>query len=331
MKNTTPIAVIGAGSWGTALAILLVRNGQKTRLWGPDVQSVITSRMNSQYLPGIELPKELVITTDIGEVLQDVRDILINVPSHAFRSVLSGMRDKLSPDARIAWGTKGLDPESDNLLHEVVLGVLGKSVPMAVISGPSFAKEVALGLPTAVVLASNDIGFAQDMTARLHSHHFRVYTQDDLIGVQICGAVKNGLAVATGISAGLSLGSNARAALITRGLNEMARLGIAMGAKRDTFVGLAGLGDLVLTCTDEQSRNYRFGVAIGRGVDLQTAEKSVGQVVEGKMNAIKVYELSQRLQIEMPIIEQVCRVLKQEVSPRQAVETLLNREQRAEW
>lgn len=331
MRNKSPIAVIGSGSWGTALAILLARNGQETRLWGKDnLQDMAKTRENRQYLPGVQLPKNILVTEDIAVALENVTDVFINVPSHAFRSVLTMMREKLSPEARIAWGTKGIDPESDTLLHEVVLQILARPVAMAVISGPSFAKEVAIGLPTAVVLASNDAIFAQDMINRLHSNQFRVYTQNDMIGVQICGAVKNGLAVGTGISDGLSLGANARAALITRGLSEMARLGLAMGANRETFMGLAGLGDLVLTCTDEQSRNRRFGFAIGKGVDIETAQRNIGQIVEGRQNAIKVFELAQRLEIDMPIIEQVCRVLRQEVSPAKAVETLLSREQRHE-
>lgn len=227
---------------------------------------------------------------------------------------------------RIAWATKGLDAEKNQLLHQVVLEIYGGTPSLAALAGPSFAKEVALNLPTAVTLASNDPLFAGDLCTRFHGHYFRVYTQKDLIGVQVCGAVKNCLAVAAGISDGLGYGANARSALITRGLAEMSRLGIAMGGERDTFMGLAGVGDLVLTCTDTQSRNLRFGLAIGKGSHIEAAEQAIDQVVEGKLNAFHTLALAKAYHLEMPIIEQVCYVLEGKVTPSQSVEQLFSRD-----
>jgi glycerol-3-phosphate dehydrogenase (NAD(P)+) len=326
-----PISVLGAGSWGTALAILLARNSQNVRLWGRGdyVGEMAKTHCNQCYLPDVVLPQSLQILTDIQEAMHDVRDVLIAVPSHAFRQMMIQVAQYASKNIRIAWATKGLDPETHHLLHEVVVEIFGH-LPMAILAGPSFAKEVAKGLPTAITLASNDEGFSHDLLQRLHSHSFRVYTQADLIGVQVCGAVKNVLAVATGISDGLNLGANARAALITRGLAEMVRLGKAMGGESETFMGLAGLGDLVLTCTDDQSRNRRFGFAVGRGADIEQAERSIGQVVESRRNAFEVLALAKQLQVDMPITEQVCCVLQQKINPNEAVRALLEREQKPE-
>jgi glycerol-3-phosphate dehydrogenase (NAD(P)+) len=327
----SPITVLGAGSWGTALACLIARNNYPVRLWGRDsgVKEMATSRRNTAYLPDVTIPDTVEIYTDFEAAVQDVQDILMVVPSIAFRPILNTLNQIRPNNIRIAWATKGIDTKSNQLLHEVVTEVYG-NIPMAIIAGPSFAKEVAAGLPTAVTVTSNSVEFSQDISTRLHRYHFRVYTQTDLIGVQICGAVKNCLAVATGISDGLGFGANARSALITRGLSEMTRLGLAMGGQQETFMGLAGVGDLVLTCTDDQSRNRRFGVAVGKGIGIDEAERNIGQVVEGKLNAFNVQALAKQYNVEMPITEQVCAVLSGTITPRESVERLFAREQKDE-
>jgi len=332
MAETSPIAVLGAGSWGTALAILLARNGLTTTLWGHDpahMAAMADARCNRHYLPDAPFPERLSVTADLAQALSGAATLLAVVPSSVFRTVLSQAQPHLAPGARIAWGTKGIDPETGKLLHEVVEEVLGPR-PMAVVSGPSFAREVAAGMPTAITVAANDGAFATELATLLHSDTFRAYTSGDLVGVQLGGSVKNVMAVAAGISDGLGFGANARAALITRGLAEMVRLGTTMGGHPETFMGLAGLGDLVLTCTDDQSRNRRFGLAVGRGIALDEAETAIGQVVEGKRTAAEVQQLAGRHGVEMPITEQVYRVLYQGEKPHAAVSALLAREQKAE-
>lgn len=333
MESNLPITVLGAGAWGTALAILLARNGQDVRLWDHDPEhcaALSKQRFNQRYLPDITFPEKLHIYSDLVEALSDVQDILIVVPSHAFRSVLVRMQPLLkSRSVRIVWGSKGVDPQSGKLLHEVVEELLGDKTPLAFIAGPSFAKEVALNLPTAVTLAHNNQAFAQSLLQRLHNPNFRLYLSDDIVGAQVSGAVKNILAVGVGVSDGLSLGANARCALITRGLAELMRLGKMLGGRSDTFMGLAGLGDLILTATDDQSRNRRFGLALGRGVNLQQAEKEIG-LVEGASNAARVYALAQRLNVDMPITEQVYKLLYEDLAPAAAVKALLSRQLKEE-
>lgn len=331
-KKTVPvsaIAVIGSGSWGKALSMLLARNGNTVRLWGIEVE--IKSLMQNRrgiYLSEIELPENISLFLDLKEALYEVRDVLIAVPSFAFRETLKLIKPYLASNARLFWGTKGID-SSDKLLHEVVKEELG-DIPVAVLSGPTFALEVARGLPTAITVAVTDHNFAQDLSRYLHGGNFRVYISDDLIGVQICGAVKNVLAIAVGMSDGLGFGSNARCALITRGLAEMMRLGKALGGKTETFMGLAGLGDLVLTCTDDKSRNRRFGLAVGRGVKREQAEREIKQVVEGISNAKSVYLLAQSFKIDMPITQQVYRILCENLSLQDAVSALFQRSQKSE-
>lgn len=330
-NNNRTIAVLGTGSWGTALAILLARNGHKVHFWGKftdEVAELQQNRCNNRYLPGFQLPANVVIFSDIAASIENVSEILIVVPSHAFRETLLLIKPLLNSNTRLFWASKGLD-NSDNLLHDAVKSIIGE-IPMAVISGPTFAKEVASDMPTAITAASNNHSFAKDIANYLHNETFRVYTSDDLIGVQVGGAVKNVLAIAVGISDGMGFGSNARCALITRGLAELTRLGINLGGKMETFMGLTGLGDLVLTCTDNQSRNRRFGLAIGEGVDCKTAATSIGQIIEGIPNANSVFNLASRYHIEMPISEQVYRILYKNSSPRDAVKALLDRKQKAE-
>lgn len=330
--NNSPIAVLGAGAWGSALAILLARNGQSVRLWSNDpkqISEIYHKHTNQRYLPGITFPDNVQFYAELDKALSGVQDILIAVPSVGFRNTLQQIKKIATNNVRIISGTKGLDPETGKLLHEVVQEIFG-NIPIAILSGPSFAKEVALGLPTAVTLANNDPQFAKDIIQRFHNAAFRVYTSKDLIGVQVCNSVKNVLAVAVGTSDGLGFGANARCALITRGLAEMARLGMAMGGKLETCMGLAGVGDLVLTTTDDQSRNRRFGVAIGKGKTVQEAREEIGQVVEGADNAVKVYELAQRMKVVMPITEQVYRILYEKLPPLEAMKALLARELKEE-
>lgn len=333
MEQQLPtIAILGAGSWGTALAIHLASNGRAVKLWEFDkaqVELMQRDRCNELYLPGIPLPQSLQIFGELSQALQNVNDVMLVVPSHVFQQTLAASKPFLRTSARIAWATKGIDPKTFKLLHELVIEELGERA-MAVLSGPSFAKEVAQGLPTAVAIASNDSNFANDLVALFNCASFRVYTSEDLIGVQLGGAIKNVIALAAGASDGLGYGANARCGLITRGLAEMMRLGLAMGAKRETFMGLSCLGDLVLTCTDNQSRNRRFGLAMGQGRDREAAEKEIGQVVEGAHTANQVMHLAKKYHVEMPICEQIWSMLNDEIMPKEAMTNLLARSPREE-
>lgn len=328
MADKPPIAVLGAGSWGTALAVLLAHNGNAVRLWSWEkhhVEAMAKDRCNQEFLAGIDFPDNISVYHDLAAAVADIDDILIVVPSHAFRTLLQSLKPLLSTSARIAWATKGFDSASGELLSEVTKAELGNSCPLAVLSGPSFALEVATFKPTAVTLAATDENFGAALRDRFHCHTFRIYLSDDLIGVQIGGAVKNVLAIAVGISDGMSFGANTRAALITRGLAEMIRLGVAMGGRQETFMGLAGVGDLVLTCTDDQSRNRRYGLAIGRGVTVDAAKNQIKQVVEGSENVAIVHELAAKYHVDMPISEQVHAIVSGKESASEALNKLLAR------
>ncbi len=329
-----PIAVLGAGSWGTALAIHLACHGQAVRLWGKNSQSLTEmqqTRCNSRYLPDIQLPDNLMVFDTLAQLMEGAGDLLCVVPSHAFRETILACQPYIQAGSRLLWATKGIDPHQCALLSDVAAEILGPDLPLAVLSGPSFAKEVAAGLPTAVVVAGEDKLFLADIVDYFHRGTFRVYTSHDIIGVQIGSALKNIYAIAAGISDGLGFGSNARCALITRGLTEMMRLGVAMGANEKTFMGLAGLGDLVLTCTDDQSRNRSFGLAIGRGQSIDEAERSIQQVVEGRTAVEHVGVLAQRYQVEMPIAKTLLAVIQEQLSPQQALQALLARDAKAEF
>ncbi len=326
------LAVLGAGSWGTALAIVLARRGHTVRLWtlaAADAATMNALRVNAQFLPDIVLPSTLTATADLAAALAGVAGVLVVVPSSAFRQV-AGRLAPLLPVRELAWATKGFEEDSGKLLHQVVAEELGPDVACVAVSGPSFAAEVALGLPTALTVASPDAGAARAWRGRLHGDSLRAYRSDDLIGVQVGGAVKNVLAIAAGIADGLGFGANARAALITRGLAEVQRLGLALGAQRDTFLGLSGLGDLLLTCTDNQSRNRRVGLALASGKTLQQAVDSLGQVAEGVLTARGVQRLAARLGVNMPICNAVYRVLHEQLEVRRAVQELLARQPAAE-
>jgi glycerol-3-phosphate dehydrogenase (NAD(P)+) len=326
------VAVLGAGSWGTALAIQLARNGNDVALWGHDhdeVAALQRDRENRQYLPGVALPESLSPTTDLADCIGRVDEILVVVPSHAFGSVCARIAE-IKPGLRaLSWATKGFDPQSQDLLGTVAARVL-PGCDRAVVSGPTFASEVARGLPTAITVAADNPAHAERLASYLHGDNFRAYTSDDLVGVQVGGASKNVMAIAAGISDGLGFGANARAALITRGLHEITRLGLALGGKPDTFMGLAGLGDLALTCTDNQSRNRRMGLALARGADIDSARREIGQEVEGVATTREVRAKAAQLGIEMPITEQTYRVLYQGLDPRAAVDNLLSREAKPE-
>ena len=333
MSDATPIGILGAGSWGTALAILLARNGRAVRLWSPfadELKPLTAERENRQYLPGFRLPDTLRVESNLETLLGGIHDVLVAVPSHGFRATLKHLAAHKPRELRLAWATKGFEPDTGHLLHQVAAEVFGKDTPLAVLSGPTFAREVAAGLPTAVTIASHDTRFAQDLAQAVHSNHFRAYTASDVIGVEVGGAVKNIVAIGCGISDGLKFGANARAALITRGLAEITRLGLKLGATPETFQGLAGLGDLVLTCTDDQSRNRRLGLALAGGQDMQSAQAVIGQVVEGVSAATAAHRLAKRLGVDMPITEHIYRILHEHLPPRVAVEALMARALKSE-
>ncbi|KAA1199758.1 NAD(P)H-dependent glycerol-3-phosphate dehydrogenase [Vibrio cholerae] len=328
------MTVIGAGSYGTSLAISLARNSANIVLWGHDAEHMArldADRANHEFLPGIAFPDTLIVETDLQKAVQASRDLLVVVPSHVFGIVLKSLQPHLRTDSRICWATKGLEPETGRLLQDVAHDVLGDSYPLAVLSGPTFAKELAMGMPTAISVASPDVQFVRDLQEKIHcSKTFRVYANSDFIGMQLGGAVKNVIAIGAGMSDGIGFGANARTALITRGLAEMSRLGAALGAQPETFMGMAGLGDLVLTCTDNQSRNRRFGLALGQGKDVDTAQTDIGQVVEGYRNTKEVWMLAKRMGVEMPIVEQIYQVLYQGKDARLAAQDLLARDKKME-
>ncbi|MEN5018395.1 NAD(P)H-dependent glycerol-3-phosphate dehydrogenase [Erwinia sp. Eh17-17] len=328
------MSVIGAGSYGTALAITLARNGHDVVLWGhnPRHQAQLQAdRCNTAFLPDVPFPDSLRLETDLAAALAASRDLLVVVPSHVFGDVLQQIKPHLRADSRLVWATKGLEKETGRLLQDVARDILGENIPLAVISGPTFAKELAAGLPTAIALAATDTEFADDLQQLLHcGKSFRVYNNPDFIGVQLGGAVKNVIAIGAGMSDGIGFGANARTALITRGLAEMSRLGAALGADPTTFMGMAGLGDLVLTCTDNQSRNRRFGMMLGQGADVDGAQNAIGQVVEGFRNTKEVKALAARYGVEMPITEQIYQVLYCGKNAREAALSLLGRTRKDE-
>lgn len=329
----SPTLVIGAGAWGTALAMAIARNGDEVWLWGRDQQQIASmqsSRENGRYLPGQTFPESLKLINDFAHAVSQCRHVLISVPSIAFVDTLKRIQPLLRPETPVSWATKGLTPETGQFLFDAARDVLGYDHPLAIISGPSFAAEVAANLPTAVTVATPDHQFAADLAALMHSATLRVYTTHDVLGAQIGGTVKNVLAISAGISDGLGFGANARAALITRGMAEIRRLASALGAETETLFGLSGIGDLILTCTDNQSRNRQLGLAIGQGQTVDEAVKTVGKTVEGMHAAREVLLRAEQAGVEMPIVEQVCKILFEGYDPRESVQALLCREQKAE-
>lgn len=332
MATGERIAVLGAGSWGTALALHLCRNGHAVRLWGHDpahIDALQRDGENRGFLPGYPLPEAITPVADMRAALDGATAVLVVVPSQFFGAVLAQAAPHLPTALGVAWATKGFEPERARLLHAVAGEMLGPR-DLGVLSGPSFASEVARGLPTAITVAASNANFARRLADLVHGPRFRAYTQDDLIGVEVGGAAKNVIAIATGIADGLGFGANTRAALITRGLAEIIRLGEALGARRETFMGLAGLGDLVLTCTDNQSRNRRLGLALAEGQPAADAMATIGQEVEGVVTARAVHAMAAAHGIEMPISAQVHAVLYEGSTPAQATQRLLERAGKAE-
>ncbi len=327
------IALMGAGSWGTALALQLARLGHDVRLWARDpeqAEAMQGERINRRYLPEFPLPADLVVSSDLAKCLDGAERVLVVTPSHAFPDSLDRLAGWLTPEVGLAWASKGFEPGSGRLLHVVAEERFGSAMPLALITGPSFAREVAAGLPTAVTVAANSPDFGETWAGLLHGAGFRAYYTSDLTGAELGGAVKNVLAVACGIADGLELGANTRAALITRGLAEVMRLGKAMRADPRTLMGLAGIGDLVLTCTDDLSRNRRLGLALGRGQSVEQAVAEIGQVVEGIKTSEETTRLAERHGVDMPITEQVHGILFKGWNARTGVRVLMERDLKRE-
>jgi len=330
---TTTVAVIGAGSWGTALAMQLARNGHAVRLWARDesqAEAMQRERLNQRYLPDFRLPDNINVSADLDSVVADVDRVLVVTPSHAFSDMVGRIAPRLDADIGLAWACKGFEPGSGRLLHLVAAEILGPDIPLALISGPSFAREVAAGLPTAVTAAASDPEFGEVWAGLLHGSGFRAYYTADLVGAELGGAIKNVMAVACGIADGLELGANTRAALITRGLAETMRLGKTLEADPRTLTGLAGIGDLVLTCTGDLSRNRRLGIALGKGSSVDQAVAEIGQVVEGIKTARETMRLAKRMEVDMPITEQVHGILFKGWDARKGVRVLMERELKRE-
>ena len=322
------IAVLGAGSWGTALAIQCARAGNAVRLWGRTAETraaMASARRNQRYLPDAVFPEGLEVATDLASALRGADDVLVVVPSHAFRELLTAIRDQLTAGQRLCWATKGFEISTGRLPDQVAREVLGTGRLTAVLSGPTFAREVGAGLPTAMTIASRDADYAAQLARDFSTAAFRAYTSTDIIGVEVGGAVKNVLAIGAGLSDGLGFGANSRIALITRGLVEMTRLGVALGAQRETFMGLAGLGDLVLTCTDDQSRNRRFGLLLAKGLGAEAALAEIGQVVEGYKATRALQQVAVRERVTMPICGGLYAVLYDGMSADQVVQGLMMR------
>jgi glycerol-3-phosphate dehydrogenase (NAD(P)+) len=333
-RRIQSIAVYGAGSWGTALALQLARNGLDVLLWDISPEHVATlnqQRENARYLPGIRFPDKLVCSNDLKAVATFSRYHLVVVPSHVFRGFLQKLSPLLTAEDAVLWATKGLELDTGKLLHQVLEEELPQCQAYAVLSGPTFAAEVARGLPTAMTVAASQPALAQAVAEAFQSANYRAYLSNDVLGVELGGAVKNVLAIAAGISDGLGFGANARVAIVTRGLAEIMRLGIKLGAQPETLMGLAGVGDLVLTCTDNQSRNRRLGLALGQGKDKDAAIAEIGQAVEGAKSALSIGKLAAQAGVEMPICEQVYRILYEQLPPRQAVQELISRDLKAEF
>jgi len=322
------VAVLGAGAWGTAISGVLAARLEVT-LWARDAAqaaSIGASRRNERYLPGFELPSTVKVSADLTEATQGARLVLAATPVAGLRDLLG----QLGGAVPLVWLCKGFEEGSGELPHQIAAAVLGKGARCGALSGPSFAEEVARGLPCALTLASRDAAFAREAAALLHGGRMRVYYSSDLVGVEIGGAVKNVMAIAAGISDGLGLGLNARAALITRGLAEIARLGTALGGQPETFMGLAGAGDLILTATGDLSRNRRVGLELARGRSLKDVVANLGHVAEGVHSAREAAKLAASRGVEMPVTEAVSAVLEGRLTPAAAVERLLARESKME-
>jgi len=329
--TASSVVVLGGGAFGTALAVVFARTGRTVRLWGRDaglVETVARDRENVRYLPGVVLPERVAVTADLDAAVGDDGPLVVcAVPCQALRGTFTSLVGRTD---HVVWASKGLELKTGRLIHEVAREVFGPDVALAAISGPNFAAEISRGLPAATSVAATAPALAERVMAALHTDVFRPYLSEDLVGVEIGGAVKNVIAIAAGVVDGLEFGASARASLITRGLVEMARFGAALGADPTTFMGLAGVGDLVLTASDDQSRNRRFGLAIGRGASVADALVAVGDTVEGASTAEAVATRAADLEVEMPITHEVCRIVRGEATPADAVRELLSRDLAAE-
>ncbi len=322
------VSVLGAGSWGTALALLLAGGQHNVRLWDRTpafVEALLRDRENRQYLPGFPLPAAIVPTSDMADALRGAQCVVVAVPSGAVRAVVALAAPHLPTGCGIVLAAKGLEPETGLLPYEVAEQAAGESFPLVALSGPNLASEIVRGVPAAAVAACPDLDAAERVAALFHRDAFRVYTSDDRTGVEIGGAVKNVLAIAGGVSDGLGFGDNTKAALLTRGLTEMARFGVAMGARQGTFYGLTGVGDLMATAGSRLSRNWRVGEGLAKGESLSAILERLGQVAEGVSTAQVVTRLADEKGVEMPVCAAVDRLLNGEISPREAVETLMSR------
>jgi len=324
------VAVVGAGAWGTALARLLAEQGERVELWSwqPDHAATMErARENAEFLPGFTLPDGVHVTSDMPSALAGADLVVLVVPSHAFREMLLGMRDSLPSGAALVTATKGIENDTLMLMSEIMVDVLGEAAAARTtcLSGPSFAKEVAAGMPTNVVVASDNHALAVEVQKRFATERFRVYSSEDPVGVEVGGALKNVIAIAAGACDGLGFGHNTRAALITRGLAELTRLAVAKGADPKTLAGLAGMGDLVLTCTGDLSRNRTVGYRIAKGQPLSEVLAGLGHVAEGVRTAQSAYFLAERLGVELPICNEVYRVLYEHKTPLAAVQDVLTR------
>ena len=335
LTDEKPILVIGAGSWGTAVAIHLARIGHHVLLWGRSAEHVLEmqeQKSNPRYLPDCPFPGGLSAVHDLTEAVRDCKAVFCMTPSKAFSEILHTIQSYYPHNVPFIWGAKGFAPTDKGLhfLHEVVKKVLG-NIPSAVLSGPTFAIEVARQMPTALVLASETKEIAAQLQLLMHSTHFRVYTSTDLVGVQLCGGSKNIFSVAAGIADGMELGANTRSALITRSMVEVQRVAKVVGCQQETMMGLSGMGDLILTCTSDLSRNRRFGLALGAGASLEQAQKDIGQVVESMHNVGYVLQLAKEHALDLPIAQEVYKVLTGKESPDAALHALLTRAPKAEF
>jgi glycerol-3-phosphate dehydrogenase (NAD(P)+) len=326
------LAVLGAGAWGTAVSISLATR-HDVALWGRDralIDDLIATRVNARYLPDAQIPAQIRISGRIDEVLDGCDLMLVATTTAGLRPALRQIV-ATGASSPVVWLCKGFETDTAQLPHEIATAELPQATPRGALSGPSFAQEVARGLPTALTLASRDSGFAARVARELHAQSLRIYSSDDLAGVEVAGAVKNVMAIASGISDGLGLGANARAALVTRGLAEITRLGLKLGGRIETFMGLTGVGDLILTCTGDLSRNRRVGLKLAQGVKLDAVLRELGHVAEGVFTAREVNRIATRLAIEMPITRAVCRVIEEAIPARDAVQELLQRDPKAEY
>jgi glycerol-3-phosphate dehydrogenase (NAD(P)+) len=339
MSNTKKIAVVGSGSWGTALAVMLSRNGYNVDLWGHQekhIGQLNIDRENKKYLPGILFPENLHLVSDLKDAIRSAHIVVMVVPSHAFREIFVQVSPILEDWCRVVSAVKGIENGTLQTMTQVMAQILtsttGKKreIEFGVLSGPSFAQEVANNVPTAVTIGFKNIATAQEIQKVFVNEYFRVYASSDVIGLEVSASLKNVIAVAAGVCEGLGYGLNTRAALITRGLAEIKRLGIALGAEEATFSGLSGLGDLLLTCTGNLSRNRMVGLKLGEGKQLDQIQKEMSMVAEGIKTTLSAYELAKKMDIEMPILEQIYMILYRNKSCQEAVRDLLQRELKVE-